>query len=59
MDHGDDSIAAWQSLYATAEQLDQIEVDLMRQLAEYGKCRTRDLIVYFLIAFVPSTQRTS
>ena len=33
-------------LYATAEQLDQIEVELLRQLAECGKCRTRDLIFY-------------
>ena len=59
MDHGNDSYAAWQTLYATTEQLDQIEVELLRQLVEYGKCRTRDLIVYFLIAFSPSTQRTS
>ena len=50
MDHGNDSYAAWQTLYATTEQLDQIEVELLRQLTEYGKCLLLDLVAYFLIA---------
>ena len=59
MDYGDDWFEAWQSLYATAEQLDQIEVELLRQLTEYGKCRTHDFVACYLIAFIPSAQLTS
>ena len=51
MDHGDDSFAVWQKLYPTAGHLDQIEVELMGKLTEYGKCLPLDLVAYFLIAF--------
>ena len=51
MDKGENCFRQWQQKYETAEQLDQIQQELLEQLNVYCKCLIRNLSVCFLIAF--------